>query len=315
MKITWRAPFSETARGAPAAMSLTPSRFRSPTEATEEPNRSEAASSGPLAVLPVISTVRFTPPVGLISMTWTAPLSAPPASSSPGAPAAMSGVPSPSTSPAATDAPNASPSSSEGPPGVAPSIPTVCLTPPGAAVISMRWTPPRPDPPPSAPGAPATRSGIPSPSASPAAATEAPNPSPSSSEGPLGVPPFISNASLTPPVGLMSLTWTAPRSDPPASPPGAPAAMSGIPSPSASPMPAADRPRPPAWFMPGAAAESASAGEWAMRPLLASTDTSLLCDRDPLAPGAGSPRSAPLPGGSAARTAPPSPGFSESAAL
>ena len=59
---------------------------------------SKSASEGPLAVELLISVARFTVPSRFISMTCTAPRSAPPSSSS-GAPAARSGMPSPSTSP------------------------------------------------------------------------------------------------------------------------------------------------------------------------------------------------------------------------
>ena len=97
-------------------------------------------------VLLLTSIISLTPPVGLISMTWTAPRSVPPASSR-GAPAATSRVPSPLMSPAgATEKPNRSPSASSGPLVVLLLTSIICLTPP-AGVISMRWTAPRSGPP------------------------------------------------------------------------------------------------------------------------------------------------------------------------
>ena len=51
-----------------------------------------------MAVLPLISTVLFTVPSEFRNRRWTAPRSAPPASS-PAAPTARSGTPSPSRSP------------------------------------------------------------------------------------------------------------------------------------------------------------------------------------------------------------------------
>ena len=47
---------------APTAMSGTPSRSRSPTEAADEPKKSLAARDGPLAVEALISAVLFTEP-------------------------------------------------------------------------------------------------------------------------------------------------------------------------------------------------------------------------------------------------------------
>ena len=99
----------------------------------------------------------------------------------------------------------------------------------------MRWTAPRSGPPASSLDAPAAMSGTPSRLMSPTGETEEPNRSPSASSGPLAVPLFISIVSLTPPAGVISMRWTAPRSGPPASSWGAPAAMSGTPSPSMSP--------------------------------------------------------------------------------
>ena len=97
-------------RGAPAAMSGTPSRSRSPTPATDAPNQWSPEMAGPPPDESPILDADMTP-VLLISRTWTAPLSAPdaPRPSSPGAPAAMSGTPLPSMSPTpATEYPSMS---------------------------------------------------------------------------------------------------------------------------------------------------------------------------------------------------------------
>ena len=127
----WTAPRSAPPASspvAPTARSGTPSPSRSPTEAADAPNESYADSEGPLAVLPLISTVRFTVSLAFMNMTWTAPRSTPPASSLM-APTARSGTPSPSRSPMnATDAPNVSNVSSEGPLAVLPLIPMVRAT-------------------------------------------------------------------------------------------------------------------------------------------------------------------------------------------
>ena len=119
--MTWRAPtWSPPARsyGAPTARSGTPSPFRSPMAATDEPNLSPGSRTGPLEVALFISTVSRTVPSGFIMMTWRAPRSESP---SYGAPTARSGTPSPSRSPtAAADAPKESPSLREGPLAVVP---------------------------------------------------------------------------------------------------------------------------------------------------------------------------------------------------
>ena len=188
----------------------------------------------------LISIVRLTPPVGLISMTWTAPLAFPPASS-PGAPAAMSGTPSRLMSPtAATDLPNASSSSSAGPLAVPPLISAVPLTDP-SAFMKMTCTAPLSSPPASSPGAPAAMSGTPSRSRSPTDAAW-PNRSVSSSAGPLAVPPLISAVLLTDPSAFMNMTCRAPLPSPPASSLVPPARMSGTPSRSRSPATATESP-------------------------------------------------------------------------
>ena len=225
------------APGAPAAMSGIPSPSMSPSPETEVPNWSLAEIGGPPGVAPVISTVRFTVPPPFMNKTYTAP-----ALPRRGVPDAMSGVPSPSRSPIPeTDRPNASESASEGPLAVEPFISAVLFTVP-SRFMNMTWSAPRPAPPASSPVAPAAMSGTPSPSRSPIPETEAPSMSWSASEGPLGVALLISAVRFTPPSRLSSMTWSAPRPCPPASSPVAPAAMSGTPSPSRSPMPETDRP-------------------------------------------------------------------------
>ena len=249
ISMTCTAPLSElpvSSPGAPTEMSRVPSPFTSPIPATEEPKKSEFASDGPLGVfeVPFISIVRFTVPSGFISMTWTVPRSVPPVSAN-GAPAAMSDIPSESRSPmSATEEPNRPSSVRDRPRGVEESISMVLLTVP-SGFISMTWTAPRLRPPPSSPDAPAAMSGTPSESRSPMPATEEPKVSEFARSGPWGVldVPFISMVSLTVPSGFISMTWTVPRSVPPVSANGAPAAMSGVPSPSRSPIPATEEPK------------------------------------------------------------------------
>ena len=226
----------------PAAMSGTPSPSRSPIPADEMPSCASFASERPPAVDPFISAVLFTVPSELRNMTCRAPTDVPEAASSPGAPAARSGTPSPSRSPtAASDEPNASSFASEGPFGVDELISAALFTVP-SRFISSRWTAPRPLPPASSPGAPAAMSGTPSPSRSPMPAAEAPNRSPITSDGPLA-DSSISTACFTVPSRLRNMTCSAPIHLPlTVESPGAPAATSGIPSLSRSPMPATDAP-------------------------------------------------------------------------
>ena len=133
----------------------------------------------------LISAVLFTVPSELSSMTCTAPLESPPASS-PGAPAATSGTPSPSKSPMpATDEPKLSLSASEGPLGVPAPIHAMLATVPSLSMNMTRTAPvSRPSPGPSSPGAPTARSATPSPSTSPMPDAPAPKSSPVSSSGP-----------------------------------------------------------------------------------------------------------------------------------
>ena len=86
ISITWTAPRPRPAsasRGAPTAMSGTPSPSRSPMPATDSPNWSSLPREGPLGVLavPFISTVFFTVPLAFINMMWIAPRLLSPASS------------------------------------------------------------------------------------------------------------------------------------------------------------------------------------------------------------------------------------------
>ena len=242
--MTWSAPLvfpPASSPTAPAATSGTPSPSRSPAAATEYPKKSPFESEGPFAVVELISAVLFTVPSGFMYRTWTAPLWLPPASS-PHAPAAMSGTPSPSRSPRpAAEAPKLSLSASEGPFAVVEFISAVLFTVPSEFMYRM-WSAPLPLPPASSFGAPAAISATPSPSRSPMPATDEPKVSSSASEGPLVVDEFISAVLFTVPSGFMYRMWTAPLQLPPASSPLAPTAMSGVPSPSRSPMPATEVP-------------------------------------------------------------------------
>jgi hypothetical protein len=101
------------------------------------------------------------------------------------------------------------------------------------------------EPPSSSRLAPTARSGMPSPSRSPRPATiDAPNWSLSSSS-PTVRPPgeLIFCSALTVPSGFRNRMWTAPRLVPPSSSACAPTAMSGMPSPSRSPIPATPMPK------------------------------------------------------------------------
>ena len=231
--------------GVPAAMSGVPSASMSPSAAADEPNASPSASDGPPGVDELISDALFTVPSRFMNMTWTAPrfADASPVPSSPSAPAATSPIPSPSRSPIpAADEPNASPSASDGPFAVAELISAVLFTVP-SRFISSTWTAPLSVPPASSPGAPAKMSATPSRSKSPVPATEDPKLSPFESTGPFAVAELIAAVFFTVPSGFMNSTWIAPLLGPPASSPGAPAAMSGTPSRSRSPMPATDEPK------------------------------------------------------------------------
>ena len=156
-------------------MSGVPSPSRSPIPATEWPNSSPASSVGPSTVEEFISTVSFIVPSAFISITWIAPLSVLP-SSSLGAPAAMSGVPSEFMSPIwATERPKLSPFASDGPFAVKEFISIVPCTLPLATAgtgpaSDIRCSMPLPND-----GwafTPTAISGVPSPSRSPTGATE-----------------------------------------------------------------------------------------------------------------------------------------------
>ena len=176
-------------------------------------------------------------------MTCRAPTDVPEAASSPGAPAARSGTPSPSRSPtAASEEPSLSPLASEGPLDVVPSTAAARFTVP-SELRNTKWTAPLEIPPPPLNIEPEARSGVPSPSRSPMPATDDPNSLPLASEGPFGVDELISAVLFTVPSRFISSRWTAPRLPPPSSSPGAPAARSGTPSPSMSPTPATDAPK------------------------------------------------------------------------
>ena len=84
---------------------------------------------------------------------------------------------------------------------------------------------------------------MPSLSRSPIPATDEPNRSRFDSAGPFSVLLFISAVLLMEPSAFMNMMCTAPRSVPPASSKWALAAMSGMPSPSRSPIPATELPK------------------------------------------------------------------------
>ena len=241
---TCRAPLElppSSSPTAPAAMSAFPSPSRSPSAAAEYPKKSPFASEGPLGVVELISAVPFTVPSEFMNRTWTAPLWPPPASS-PQAPAATSGTPSPSRSPRpAAEKPKLSLFASDGPLGVVELISAVPFTVP-SEFMNRTWTAPLLRCPSSSPGAPAAMSPTPSPSRSPMPATDEPKASSSASDGPFCVVELISAVPFTVPSEFMNRTWTAPLSGPPASSPLAPTAMSGTPSRSRSPTPAAENP-------------------------------------------------------------------------
>ena len=172
---------------------------------------------------------------------WTAPLWLPPASS-PQAPAATSGTPSPSRSPMpATDEPKLSLSASDGPFAVVEFISAVLFTVPSEFRNSTCSTPLLLCPS-SSFGAPAAISVTPSPSKSPMPATDEPKLSLSAIDGPLSVDELISAVLFTVPSEFRNRTCRAPLPSPPASSPLAPTAMSGTPSRSRSPTPAAENP-------------------------------------------------------------------------
>ena len=187
-------------------------------------------------------TVPFTEPSAFMNMICTAPRKNPLALSKE-APAATSGTPSLSRSPMlATDMPNRSMSDSAGPFAVSSFISMVPFTEP-SEFMNMMCTAPRSVPPASSPQAPAAMSGTPSPSRSPIPATDMPKRSSFDRVGPFAVSSFIAMASFTEPSAFMNIICMAPWLFPPASSPMAPAATSGIPSPSRSPISATDEPK------------------------------------------------------------------------
>ena len=226
---------------APAARSGTPSPSRSPTAASEEPKKSLPASCGPLALEALISAVLFTVPSEFKYSRWTAPAPGAPALSLV-APAARSGTPSPSRSPtAASEEPKKSLPASCGPLALEALISAVLFTVP-SEFRYMMWTAPACEAPSSSLLAPAARSGTPSPSRSPTDASEVPKRSPDASCGPLALEALISNVFFAVPSAFKKIRYTAPALLPPSSSPPAPTARSGTPSPSTSPIKAADVP-------------------------------------------------------------------------
>ena len=303
----WTVPASgypRVALSAPAARSGTPSRSRSPTAASDDPNPSPIASTGPFSIEESISTVLFTVPVEVIRNRWTSPVTVllmpgcPVRVLKPDAPAAMSAAPSPSTSPTrATEEPSASASPSCGPLAVDALISAVFFTVPSELRYSRR-TAPALEAPSSSPGTPTATSAVPSRSMSPSEATDRPKasaraPPELSRSAKDAIVPFHSGA-LTP----RRTTCTAPASGAPASSPGAPAAKSGAPSRSRSPIAARDEPN---------ASPPASEG-----PLASEASISIACLTVPAeakrsrwtAPASGAPASSP--GAPAARSGAPS---------
>ena len=187
-----------------------------------------------MAVVELISAVLFTVPSEFRNSTCRAPLPSPPASS-PGAPTAMSGIPSRSTSPTpAAEEPKASLSESEGPLAVVEFISAVvCGTPSG--LMNSTWTAPRLAPPASSERAPTATSPVPSPSRSPIRAALLPKSSPAESAGPVAAPALIATWPFTDMSDCKKTTYIVPTS--PTPDPFAPTAMSGTPSPSMSRMP------------------------------------------------------------------------------
>ena len=98
-------------------------------------------------------------------------------------------------------------------------------------------------PPTAWPVAPTARSVVPSPLRSPMLATEAPKRSPGAMSGPFWVEALTSAVRCTVPSGFMNRTYRSPVPVPPPKRPVAPTAMSGVPSPSRSPILATEAPK------------------------------------------------------------------------
>ena len=117
-------------------MSGTPLPSMSPMPSTYRPNAALAERRGPPRVVMFTSAVLRAVPSLPMNSRWTAPASAPPASS-PGAPTARSGTPLPSMSPTpATNVPNLSRAARSGPPGVVAFTPAVRRTVPSLPMNS-----------------------------------------------------------------------------------------------------------------------------------------------------------------------------------
>ena len=223
------------APSAPTNRSGTPSRLTSPAAATEEPNLSPFARSGPSSDRPLSTTAPgFGVPSALRKSRWTAPRSVPP-SSRPLEPTARSFTPSRSMSPTSdNDVPNSSPNCIDGPLLVVASMTAVRFAVPSELRNTKNTDPENPDC-----GAPAARSGTPSRSRSPRKATEWPNLSPMRRDGPLVVDPLISLMSLIVPSAFSSTKCTTPVSS---ESPHAPTARSCAPLRSMSPTAASEAP-------------------------------------------------------------------------
>ena len=210
----------------------------SPTRASEAPNRSKSALDGMCGDVPLIWYDPFIPPLSVSRITCTVPRDLPPPAPTV-APTAASGTPSPSISPMpATDVPKESPPATDGLPS-APSMLWVLFAVPSALSSTTYAAPVLL----CFPEAPAAMSGIPSPSMSPMPATDDPKALPCCL--PLVPSGFtISTVRFTVPSALSSMTYADPVR---AFLAGAPATMSGIPSPSMSPMPATENPN---WISP-----------------------------------------------------------------
>ena len=279
-RMTYRAPASREASsspGAPTASSNAPSRSRSPRPATALPNRSKLAMGGMCGDVPSIWYELLMPPLAARYITCAAPRPFPPGEAC-GTPATMSGIPSPSKSPTPeTDVPNRSPA-----PNGAPSIELVPFTDPSALSRTTCTAPVLR----ALPGEPTTKSGTPSRSKSPIPETDEPNS--------WLLPARTSTVCLALPSARKSTTCTAPVTDRAL---GEPTAMSGIPSPSTSPMPATEAPN-SAPLLALSGAEMAAPRLFVVPSALSVITSTCPCDffGDPTAmSGIPSPSTSPMP--------------------
>ena len=279
-RITYRAPASSPASsspGAPTTRSSAPSRSRSPTPATARPNRSKLAMGGMCGEVPLISYELLMPPLAVSATTCTVPRTFPPGEAC-DAPAAMSDIPSPSRSPIPEiDEPNLSPA-----PNGAPLMELDSFTDPSALSRTTCTAPVLSE----LPGEPTAMSGIPSRSKSPIPATAEPKS--------WLLPACTSTDCLALPSARKKTTCAAPVTDRAL---GEPTAMSGIPSPSTSPMPATEAPN-SAPFLALRGAEMAAPRLFVVPSALSVITRTCPCDffGDPAAmSGTPSPSTSPMP--------------------